>query len=154
VAGFKIAQVPIGPGLAGLCALPVSPQDRAAVVDFAPDLVVSLTETHEMRDAGAVSLGADLTARGLGWLHLPVPDYGVPGQVPGCEAALARMRAVLDRGGRVLVHCRAGRGRSGAVVLALMVAAGEDAGAALARLRTLRPGAVETEAQRRWAEGT
>jgi protein-tyrosine phosphatase len=153
VSGFGISRVPIGSGLAGLCALPVSAGDRAQVVEFAPDLVVSLTQAHEMRDAGAADLGPYLMARGLDWLHLPVPDYGVPGQVADWPAALVRMRAVLDGGGRVLVHCRAGLGRTGSVILALMVATGEGGEAALARLRAARPGAVETDAQLRWATG-
>jgi hypothetical protein len=36
-------------------------------------------------------------------------------------------------------------------VLRVMIAAGEDADAALLRLRTVRPCAIETDAQMQWA---
>ena len=51
----------------------------------------------------------------------------------------------------MLVHCRGGCGRSGMAVLRLMVEAGEAPEEALARLRAVRPCAVETEAQMDWA---
>jgi hypothetical protein len=153
VVDFTIAEVPIGAGVAGICALPEAPGDLAAIGAFKPDVVVSLTETHEMRHAGMNHPAADFAAMGLAWLHLPVPDYGIPGLAADCDAALWRLGSVLDGGGRVLIHCRAGLGRSGSVLLALMIAAGEGGEAALHRLRSVRPGAVETEAQRLWAEG-
>jgi len=58
----------------------------------------------------------------------------------------------LQGGGRVLIHCRGGCGRSGMAALRLMIESGEEAGAALSRLRALRPCAVETEAQMAWAQ--
>ena len=51
----------------------------------------------------------------------------------------------------VLVHCFGGCGRSGMLVLRVMIEAGEPAGTALKRLRQVRPCAVETEAQMAWA---
>ncbi len=59
--------------------------------------------------------------------------------------------ADLARGGRVLAHCYGGCGRSGMVLMRLMVEAGEDADPALERLRDARPCAVEAKEQRAWA---
>ena len=50
-----------------------------------------------------------------------------------------------------MIHCFGGCGRSGMAALRLMVEAGEDADEALERLRAVRPCAVETDAQLRWA---
>ncbi|SMY06745.1 hypothetical protein LOM8899_00875 [Flavimaricola marinus] len=61
------------------------------------------------------------------------------------------VRGLLGQGGKVLVHCFGGCGRSGMAVLRLMIEAGEDGATALTRLQELRPCAVETEAQRVWA---
>ncbi|MGB3280173.1 MAG: protein-tyrosine phosphatase family protein, partial [Pseudorhodobacter sp.] len=61
------------------------------------------------------------------------------------------LRAILARGGRLMVHCRGGCGRTGMIALRLMVDTGEEPGAALARLRAVRPCAVETDAQEVWA---
>src|SRR5690606_33735699 len=59
----------------------------------------------------------------------------------------------LEGGGRVLVHCLGGCGRSGMVALRLMIGAGETPEVALRHLRGVRPCAVETEAQLAWATG-
>ena len=61
------------------------------------------------------------------------------------------LHRVLNDGGRVIVHCRGGCGRTGMAVLRLMVEAGEDGENALARLRTVRTCAVETIQQKEWA---
>ena len=61
--------------------------------------------------------------------------------------------AALRGGGRVLIHCRAGRGRSGMIALRLMIAGGERPVAALKRLRAVQPEAVETPGQMNWATG-
>lgn len=126
-------------------------QELAALLDWGPDLVVSMPTLAEMEHVGAGGLPQALVQAGVGWRHCPVADYGVPGTAWPEVAEAAR--AVLARGGRVHVHCMAGCGRSGAAVLRLMVEAGEAAEAALLRLRAVRPCAVETAAQFEWAAG-
>jgi len=61
------------------------------------------------------------------------------------------VRTMLHGGGRVVVHCRGGCGRSGMVALRLMVECGEDRFSALTRLRGVRDCAVETKGQLHWA---
>jgi len=153
--GFVIAQLPTGAGILALCPLPGAggavTRDLARIADFAPALVISMTETRERADLGAAELPDRLAALGIGWAPFPVPDFGTPSQDADWGAVSIRAQAVLDAGGRVLVHCRGGLGRSGMAVLRLLVERGEDPDRALARLRAVRPGAVETEAQRIWA---
>ncbi len=157
MSGFAIVEVPVLAGWLAICPMPGRwgdmHSDLAEVMAWAPDMVITLTGLAEMRALGADHLGTALERHGLAWRHLPIVDYGLPG---AAEQALwptisAEARAVLGRGGRVLVHCKGGCGRSGMIVLRLMVEAGEDADAALARLRAVRPCAVETEAQMDWA---
>lgn len=148
-----------GGGRLGICGLPgiLNPfaDDLAAIRDWAPGHVVSMTEQRELEAVGAGDLGDRLGDLGVAWNHLPVPDFG------GLEGANAErwpdiataLHACLDAGGGVLAHCRAGRGRSGMIVLRLMVERGEAPRAALARLREVRPGAVETDEQFAWACG-
>ena len=149
--GFVIAPLPLHAGTLALCPLPRDAADRAAVAAFAPDLVLTMTEVPEMAALGAADLPAWLATQGIGWVHFPVVDFGTPPDGAGWEALALRAQAVLAQGGRVLAHCRGGLGRSGMVALRLMVAAGEAPEAALARLRAVRPGAVETPAQFDWA---
>ena len=156
--GLVISELAFGRGRLGLCPLPGRSvqgfaADLASIVAWAPEVVLTLTGAEEMAGHGAGALGAALEAAGIGAVHLPVPDYGTPG--PEAEARWPgisrRLRAVLVPGGRVLVHCLGGCGRSGMIALRLMIEAGEPAAPALARLREARPCAIETGAQHLWA---
>ena len=90
-----------------------------------------------------------------GSLTGPTPSAQTLGRPPICAALWPELSALahdeLAQGGRVLAHCFGGCGRSGMVLMRLMVEAGEDADPALARLRDVRSCAVEAKAQRIWA---
>lgn len=144
-------------GELGLCPLPGrtgNPEtDLETIADWNPALVVSLTEPTEM-SGGAEHLARSLAARQIAWSHLPIADFGVPEESRDLWPELdRRIHSLLDDNGRVLVHCRGGRGRSGMIVLRILIERGENPGDALKRLRTARPGAVETDQQLRWATG-
>lgn len=92
---------------------------------------------------------------GLVWIHLPVTDFHPP--------TLAQLRAFTEfaeeqrsHGNALLIHCAAGHGRSGTVAACHFVSQGMEPAAALAEIRRLRPGSVETAEQedivRAWAE--
>ena len=124
--------------------------DWQRLLAWQPDLVITMTTQAELARKGTGTLGNDLGNAGIAWIHFPVPDFGTPF---GLDWAAARDQtlAVLADGGRVLVHCFGGCGRSGMMGLRLMIAAGEAPDEALARLRHMRPCAVETDAQMAWA---
>lgn len=124
--------------------------DWERLIAWKPALVISMTQQHELDRKGAGTLGQDLQNAGIGWLHLPVADFGAPEGMNWAQVRNTAL-AVLERGDRVLVHCFGGCGRSGMMALRLMIAAGETADDALARLRKVRPCAVETPAQMQWA---
>lgn len=156
MADFAIAEVSIGRGVVGLSPMPGGAGDYAAdfrtLLRWGASLVVSLTEPSEMSALG-ITLGADLRHAPPDWVNMPIADFGVP----DAEATLrwvgleSRVAAQLAAGKRVLFHCKGGCGRSGMVVLRLMVLHGEAPDAALGRLRSIRPCAVETAAQLVWA---
>ncbi|WP_416383925.1 protein-tyrosine phosphatase family protein [Ruegeria faecimaris] len=154
---FAIHPLGLGKGQIALCPLPGVTGDYAgdfAVIrDWAPDLVISMTTSDEFQHSGGLSFEADLQCERIAWVHLPIRDFGVP--TPEVEAlwpqASEAAQHVLASGGKVLVHCRGGCGRSGMVVMRLMVECGEAPGQALRRLRAVRPCAVETKAQKDWA---
>jgi len=157
MAEFVIHALHVGGGTLALAPLPGTSGDRAADMahlrDWKPALVLSLTTEAEMVAQGAADVGAEVQDMGTRWIAFPVADMGVPDRESAADwrAASAAARAALRGGGRVLVHCRAGCGRSGMVALRLMVECGERPEAALRRLRAMRPCAVETEAQLAWA---
>lgn len=154
---FEIADLPLLSGRLGICPMPGRDgrygADFAAILNWSPHLVLTMTTMDELKTKGADGLPNDLSAKGIAWIHLPIPDFGTP---PPLTAALwpqasQTAQSVLDKGGRVLVHCMGGCGRSGMAVMRLMVESGEPPDQALLRLRTIRPCAVETAGQQNWA---
>jgi hypothetical protein len=144
-------------GRLGICRLPGLSGDLAsdvrAIVDWKPTILVSMTERAEMDRYGGGDLASLLAGASIEWRHFPIRDYGEP-QGAGRDAwpkLATRLHSVLDERGAILLHCHGGRGRSGMIALRLLVERGEDANSALARLRSARPHAVETEAQLAWA---
>lgn len=154
-----IAELAVGGGVLGIGPMPgrggAYARDLARVLAWGPGLVLTMTTVEELAAFGAEGLAADLAEAGVGWLHLPIADYGAPsGQTLAAWPGAARQAlALLAAGGRVWVHCMGGCGRSGTAALRLMVEAGEEPSAALARLRAVRPCAVETPEQFHWAAG-
>lgn len=151
---FAIYRLPVGNGQLALSPMPGRTRhyrtDWQHLMAWRPDLVLTMTTQAEMDRKGAGTLGMDLTNEGIAWLHLPVADFGVPDDLDWPRVR-DQVLEVLESGGRVLVHCFGGCGRSGMMALRLMIAAGEEADAALTRLRAVRPCAVETDDQMRWA---
>ncbi len=157
MAQIVIHALQVGGGTLALTSMPGRGGDYSgdldAVTGWKPGLILSMTTEVEMILDGARDFGADVRSRACRWVHLPVEDYGIPSDdidmrwVDASESA----RHALSGGGRVLIHCKGGCGRSGMAVLRLMVECGEHPDEALKRLRALRPCAVETDAQLRWA---
>lgn len=154
---FEIAEVQMDRGWLGISPIPgrmgAYESDLSSILRWGAGLVLTMTTAIELERVGAAGLGDDLAAAGVGWRHLPIPDFGAP---PPETAALwpetsRAAHAILAEGGRVLAHCYGGCGRSGMALMRLMVEAGEDADPALERLRAARPCAVEREPQRAWA---
>lgn len=147
----------IGKGILAISPMPGNDGDYEGdlehITAWAPAIVISLTTPVEMFVATTQDLGHRLQDRGTRWLHLPIEDL----QAPSAEfmsdwiKASEAIRRALVGGGRVLLHCKAGCGRSGMVALRLMIEMGEAPDEALARLRAVRPCAIETSEQMDWA---
>ncbi len=100
--------------------------------------LVSLTEEP---------IPAEMLARyGMTGLHLPVADFTPPtmAQIDQFLAAVAQAR---QEGRAIGIHCTAGKGRTGTMLATYLVSKGLAAPAAIAKIRRLRPGSVETPEQ-------
>jgi atypical dual specificity phosphatase len=102
------------------------------------ELLVSLTEEPPRKDWAE--------AAGLLVFHEPFEDMQPPEQEQLERAVSAVVRAT-KQGMGVAVHCGAGLGRTGVVLAGYFVTKGLTATDAIARVRRLRPGSVETEEQ-------
>lgn len=157
MSNLVIHALQVGGGTLALTSVPGGGGDYDGDLDlisaWAPGLVISMTTLSELVAVGAGDLGCDVHRRASRWAHLPVSDFAAPPTEISRKwtEVSAAARHALSGGGRVLVHCRGGCGRSGMVVLRLMIECGEQPEQSLARLRSVRPCAVETDAQMGWA---
>jgi len=128
--------------------------DIAAIRDWGADVVVTLVEDHELALLGVPELRAAVEAAGMRWRHAPIPDMHPPDTrfEEAWPALAAELKEVLRAGGRVVVHCRAGLGRTGLVAALLAMEFGDTAAEAIARVRGVRWSMIETPAQRRYVE--
>jgi len=123
--------------------------DLDAVRQWGPALVVTLIEQHELDSLQVPTLEEEVQRRHMDWLHLPIPDYGVPPEAFETkwnevgEGIRARLRDGFD----VLVHCKGGLGRAGTITARLLVECGMPPDQAIRLVRKVRPGAIETGGQ-------
>ncbi len=158
---FAIATIHLSSsGSVGIAPLPGKSGDLAGDIDkivlWKAKHVVSLTQKAELPLHSVGEMPSALQEHQIEWWHLPIADFGVPDAATNqaWTQLSTRLHAALDAGENVLLHCMGGKGRSGMIALRLLNERGEDAATALARIRSVRPGAVETEAQLEWAART
>jgi ADP-ribosyl-[dinitrogen reductase] hydrolase len=87
--------------------------------------------------------------RDMSWFHLPITDVCTPDDdfERAWKSAGEKLRSMLRNGSDVLVHCRGGLGRAGMIAARLLVELGVGPLTAIAKVRKVRPGAIETRDQ-------
>lgn len=132
--GFSWIEKPL---LAAM-ARPGSVEDLFWLREQGIEILLSLTEERLRRDW--------VEEAGLLVFHEPLEDMEAPTQEQLNRSVSAIQRA-LEQKMAVAVHCGAGLGRTGVVLAAYFVTKGLSAQNAIARIRRLRAGSVETEEQ-------
>ena len=124
--------------LLGAMARPESKEELEWLRGHGIDVLISLTEDPLRRDW--------VNDAGILVVHEPIDDMDAPTQeqLDHCVSAIARAH---EKNMGVAVHCGAGLGRTGVVIAAYLVHKGQTARDAIARVRRLRPGSIETEEQ-------
>ena len=155
---FEVFEISVGPALLGISRLPGLQgnflADIEKIFNWKPAAIVSLTEKKEIEDMGASDLVSFIEKEKIPWLHFPIKDFGIVERQQEIlwEPISKNIYQKIKDGDRILLHCRGGCGRTGMIVLRIMIDFGEDPDEALERLRKIRPCAVETEDQENWAK--
>ena len=119
--------------------LPVTEDEFEWLVDQGIKSVVTVREValpSEWFDGGDID-----------YLHLQVEDFGAP-TIEELDQAVDFIDQKISNGRPVMVHCAAGKGRTGAVIAAYLVKKQSlTAERAIAKLRGIRPGSVQSVSQ-------
>ena len=99
-------------------------------------MVVCLTGLDEVRELSpnyhAAIRRADASYE---WLHLPVPNFGVPDDRAAFRRGIEDVTAALRVGKPVMLHCAAGIGRTGSAAACVLKSLGMSSDEALSRVR-------------------
>jgi atypical dual specificity phosphatase len=123
--------------LAGL-AFPSDSTDFIWLRDNGVQLLISLTEDIPRRQW--------INEAGLMAVHVPVPDMTAP-SLQQLEQILETIEKAHTANMGVAIHCAAGRGRTGTVLAAYLINQGASPSEAMHKVRTMRPGSIETSEQ-------
>jgi len=115
------------------------------------DVVASLLTSDEIAELELQEEEALSRKEGVEFHSLPIPDRDVPRSRTAFTRLVRDLETALESGKNVVVHCRQGIGRSGLVLAALLVAAGQGPEEAFRRIENVRGTPVpETAEQREW----
>ena len=123
--------------------------DLQVIIDWGAQALVSLIEDYEFELLGVPELPEMTENFGIRWFHLPIVDVSIPdGRFEEeWETAGKELRRILTEGGRIVLHCRGGLGRTGMIAARILVEFDMDPRAAIAKVREARPGAIQTREQ-------
>lgn len=124
--------------LAG-CGLPVSENEFKWLAEQGIKSVVTVRE---------VALPSDwFEGSDIDYLHLEVEDFGAP-NIEDLIQAVSFIEQQIKSGRPVMVHCAAGKGRTGTVLAAYLVKNHNmTAEQAIEKVRSMRPGSVQSVTQ-------
>lgn len=130
-------------------------KDLEALKSWGADAVICLVEPPEFMEMGVPDYVQGLHNHSLTLFHLPIRDMSTPGKA--FEDAWVRQAEELNElmsvSSHIVVHCAAGLGRTGMFCAKMLVLTGWSPEDAIEKVRSIRPGAIETREQERYVSG-
>jgi protein-tyrosine phosphatase len=120
---------------------------RILRADYDTNVLVTLVRDYELDDLGIPDLFARVAAHGMDSMHLPITDGGVPTDPDAFRELVIAVVRHAHEGRNVVVHCRAGLGRTGMFAAACLVAVGVEPEDAMKIVRSARTNTIETQQQ-------
>jgi protein-tyrosine phosphatase len=116
--------------------------------------VVSLLEYDEIQELGLEDEEAWCRRSAIEYINFPIEDNKVPPHDDTYLDLLDTLRAKLQQGQKVAIHCRMGIGRASLVIAGLLIREGMTAEQAFAFISKQREMEVpDTEEQVQWMQG-
>jgi ADP-ribosyl-[dinitrogen reductase] hydrolase len=120
--------------------------DVRTIASWGATVLVTLMEEVELHILQINNLPEKLVENGVRWVHLPIKNRSLPGS--DFEAAWRvvgeDLKAILRSGGKIVIHCQEGVGRTGLVAARLLIEMGVRKEDAISIVRKARTGALET----------
>ncbi|NJO40086.1 MAG: protein phosphatase [Cyanobacteria bacterium CRU_2_1] len=111
---------------------------------YAIDRLITLLEVHEFEQLQIPDLLNQVKACGMESQWFPIHDFGTPTSMAELCNLVDSILIAVQQEQTVVIHCKAGLGRTGLVTAACLVALGYSPEEAFAHVRAVRPGSVET----------
>jgi ADP-ribosylglycohydrolase/protein-tyrosine phosphatase len=132
------------------------PADLETIKSSGAKALVTLMETDELTAVSVplTELAEKTASFGLEWHHLPIRDVDVPDErfEDLWTYSGVRLRSLLVKGDKIVIHCLGGLGRTGTVAGRLLVEFGVTPGDAIKAIRSARTGTIETRKQEEYVK--
>jgi protein-tyrosine phosphatase len=129
------------------------PDDLRILRQAGVDVIVSALTTSEAEELGLSAEAQECTQNGLIFISFPIEDRSLPTDQTGFDSLVDQLLQFSRKGKAIVVHCRAGIGRSSLIAACVLVKMGLSPESAFHAIEQSRGCPVpDTPEQRQWVE--
>ncbi|MEM6737284.1 MAG: dual specificity protein phosphatase family protein [Bacteroidota bacterium] len=119
------------------------------------DILVSLLENSELDELDLQEESTICEELSIKFISFPIQDRSVPMSRQAFITLIQQLNNELDKGNKIVIHCRMGIGRTGMLAAGILMQRGYDVNSAFELLTNVRTISVpDTEEQVEWVQNT